>query len=283
MHLIVDSGSTKSSWYFVDEKGEILRRFKTMGLNPYFHSSDFIKSKLWESDDALVIRDEVQKVWFYGAGCSSPRLNQIVEKGLKEFFLSASVKVEHDLVSSSYAVYDGKPVISCILGTGSNTVLFDGERLREEVPSLAYILGDEGSGCYFGKLLVRDFYYKKLPDEVWQAFNSEFRLSDKDIIKKVYSEKDPNVFLSGFMPFISEHQDNLHIKKMLIDGFRAFIDFHVKCYSNWNRVDISFVGSIANHFQTSLKEACALEGIENPKVVEHPIEALIQYHVKYLF
>lgn len=282
MYLIADNGSAKCSWSLVDKNGQRLSEFCTIGFNPYFHRSDFISSKLWESDEALKIKNKVKYVFSYGAGCSSERLNKIVSDALENFFLDAEVLVDHDLLASSYSTYFGKPVISCILGTGSNSSYFDGEKMYEEIPSLAYILGDEASGTYFAKMLIRDFYYKRLPDDIWQSFNDRYRMSEKDIIKKVYSDPNPNVFLAGFMPFIGEFRSHPYIKNWMICGFRKFIDIHVKCYDNWKDVEVSFIGSIAYHFQDYLLEACGLEEINLGTIIERPIENLIRYHIKYI-
>ncbi len=283
MYLIADSGSTTCKWILVNAKGDKFEEFSTMGFNPFFHSTEFIKGELWESDDALRLKDEITHVFFYGAGCSSKKYIKIVEDAFVDFFSKAIVSIDHDLVSSAYSTYFGKPVISCILDTGSNSSYFDGERVSEEIPSLAYILGDEGSASHFAKQLVKEFCYKRLPDDIWEAFNSEYKLSDKDIIYKVYSEPNANLFLAGFMPFIARFKDHPHIHNSLVNGFREFIDIHVKCFSNWKDVEVSFIGEIAVNYKSHLVEACSKERITLKSIVESPIDNLIAYHSKYIF
>jgi len=281
MILIADSGSTKCDWRLTNESGENLKDFNTMGFNPYFHSSDLVEAKLKQSQEASQIALQVSHVFFYGAGCSSSGLNAIIEEGLKRIFVNAHVMVSHDLNASAYATYYGKPVISCILGTGSNSCFFDGEEVSEEIPSLAYILGDEGSGSYFGKRLIKDFFYKKLPSEMASAFESEFALTDKELVRKVYNEPNANVYLASFMRFIAQFKSHDHVKTWMNEGFREFINIHVKCFPNWKEVDVHFIGSVAFHFKDDLQKACNDESVTLGGVIQKPIDNLVRYHVEY--
>ncbi|MFK7756822.1 MAG: ATPase [Flavobacteriales bacterium] len=282
MILIADSGNSRCKWALVEPDGTVIRQFKTEGINPYFHTTEKIKATLWEEDEALRVKSKVTHVFFYGAGCSSVRLNGIVEKALKDFFLEASIAVDHDLVSAAYATYSGSPVISCILGTGSNSAYFDGTKTSEVIPNLAYILGDEASGCYFGKILLRDFFYDFMPNDLSRTFNAEYKLTSKELNDRVYNSGDPNVFLAGFMPFLGMHKDNEYVKNMMIEGFRDFLKFQVKCFPNWAEVEVSFLGSIAVHFESLLAQACEIEGVQLGEIVFDPMKNLIEYHLKYV-
>ena len=160
MIFIIESGSTKSDWVLIDDKNN-QSFYKTIGFNPYFHSSAIIDSEIRKNAELIALVDEIDRIYFYGAGCSSEELNNIVHNGLSSVFTSAKIIVEHDLLACAYATYDGSPGISCILGTGSNSCYFDGNDLIEEVPALGYVLGDEGSGSYFGKFLLSSYLYNK--------------------------------------------------------------------------------------------------------------------------
>ncbi len=282
MILIADSGSTKADWRFITKEGETVSEFSTMGFNPYFHSSELVETKMKEDSTVQEILNQVKHVFFYGAGCSSAPLNEIIKKGLKAVFTHASILVDHDLNASAYATYRGENVISCILGTGSNSCHFDGEQVTEEVPSLAYILGDEGSGSYFGKRLLKDYFYKKLPKEMSDAFWSEFGLTDKALVKKVYNEPDANVYLASFMKFIAKFQSHPHVKDWMINGFREFISIHVKCFEDYAECEVSFIGSVAYHFKDYLSIACELEGVTLGEVIKKPIDNLVRYHLEYM-
>ena len=165
MILIADSGSTKCDWALIDEKGTRLGQFETMGLNPYFHNEHAVENAVRSNQPLSLHAQKVTHIFFYGAGSSTPVMCEIISNGLKKVFTAAEISVDHDLVGCAYATYDGEPCISCILGTGSNSCYFYGKNVFEEIPSLAYILGDEASGSYFGKILLREYFYKKLPDK----------------------------------------------------------------------------------------------------------------------
>jgi len=278
--LIADSGSTKSDWLAIDETGQELAQFSTIGLNPYFHSSNLVEQELRGHIEMMKIASNVGKVFFYGAGSSSKEMCSIIEVGLSRVFGQADIHVGHDLNGAAYSTWSGEPAITCILGTGSNSCFFDGLEIYEEVPSLAYILGDEGSGSWFGKRLLRAFLYKKLPQNIHDDFVSEFGLSVTDVNKKVYTEPNPNVFLASFMKFIAKHKDAEIVKAWLQDGFGSFLDNHVACFENHQQLPVHFIGSVAYHFSEDLQLACKKRGIKMGNLIKKPIEGLAKYHVE---
>lgn len=283
--LIADSGSTKSDWLVVEENGKVLSQFNTMGFNPYFHSSDKIEQELNNSVEMMDIADKVNKVYFYGAGSSSIEMCSIIKEGLSRVLVNADINVGHDLDGAAYSTWSGEPSITCILGTGSNSCFFDGDKTHEEVPSLAYILGDEGSGSWFGKRLLQGFFYKQLPQNIHDDFISEFGEDQTHVTyvnKRVYKDDGPNVYLASFTKFIGKHREDPIIRKWLIDGFHAFLEVHVECFSNFREVPVHFIGSIAFHFREELIEACNQRGIRVGNMIKKPIDGLAEYHIKYL-
>ena len=266
----------------IDEQGNALSEFHTMGFNPYFHNADLVESKMRETNEAMALAPDVSKVYFYGAGSSSEALCAIIREGLERVFTAADVHVGHDLDGAAYSTYVGDPAITCIIGTGSNSCYFDGKVTSEKVPALAYILGDEASGSWFGKRLLALHLYHKLDPTVDTDFLSTFGFSKDDIVNRVYQEPNANVFLASFMTFIGRHQEVPQIISLLEEGFQAFIDVHVKCYPNYREVPVHFVGSVAYHFQPVLRHVCEREGIEVGQIIKRPIDGLADYHVKYI-
>jgi hypothetical protein len=253
-----------------------------MGFNPYFHSSDLIETELKKQVDILAVADDVRGVYFYGAGCSSDEMNKIVEIGLKRIFKNAEVVVDHDLLACAYATYTGNPAISCIIGTGSNSCLFDGEELSEVVPALGYILGDEGSGSYFGKQLLSNFLYHKLPAHVEADFIETYK-SDKDqIVNHVYREPNANVYIASFMPFIAKHKDEPFFSEMVYAGFKKFMEVHVCCYENFQNTEVHFVGSLSKIFETELNKAAGELGVTVTSIIQKPVTGLVNYHLNYI-
>jgi glucosamine kinase len=283
MILIADSGSTKCDWALVDVNGTRLGNFETMGLNPYFHNENVVEDAIRGNVPLALYADKVSHIYFYGAGSSTEVMCAIIETGLRRVFPQANILVEHDLLGSAYSTYDGRPSVACILGTGSNSCFFDGKEIREEVPSLAYILGDEASGSYFGKILLREYFYRKLPLDLKASFEQSFQITKDEFISRVYREPNANVFLASFTRFIGQHAHHPHVVNWVVKGMREFIDIHVKCFEEWPTVPVHFVGSISHYFKHALEQACQEEGVTLGNVIKKPIDGLVNYHVNYVF
>ena len=280
--LIADSGSTKCDWLVITEHGQELGEFHTMGFNPYFHDADLVEREMNANSQAMEVADSVDRVYFYGAGSSSPELCEVIAEGLRRVFANAVVHVGHDLDGAAYSTYTGEPAVTCILGTGSNSCMFDGTTVTEEVPALAYILGDEGSGSWFGKRLLSSFLYHKLPAAINDDFVEQYGLDKLSITKRVYQEPNANVFLASFMTFLGRHKSDPFVQDWLDEGFKEFLDVHVACFEGASTMPIHFVGSVAYHFQDALKKACADRGYRVGNIIKKPIDGLAQYHVEFI-
>ena len=209
-------------------------------------------------------------------------MNSVVSKALSSVFSNAEVVVDHDLKACAYSTFRDKQAISCILGTGSNSCYFDGNIFIDKIPALGYVLGDEGSGSYFGKKLLSSFLYKHLPEEIEEDFKTKFNLDSEKIIEAVYQKGNANVYLASFMPFIASHKENSYINKMIIEGFKHFIKIHVMCYDEYNTSEVHFVGSISSVFEEQLKEAAFEMKINLGQILKKPANGLVEYHKKYL-
>lgn len=281
MILIADSGSTKCDWMLLDENNST-QLYSTMGFNPFFHNESVISNGIKENSDLVKNANEVTHIYLYSSGCSSKELKMVVEKGLKHVFTKAIIFVEHDLLGAAYSTYSGVPGITCILGTGSNSCFFDGKELSEEVPSLGYILGDEGSGSYFGKKLLIDYLYKKLTKEINEYLVHELKLTKKDIFENVYMKPHANVYLASFMKIFGVFKDNDYVKTTVSAGLKHFLENHVCCFADHKKVPVHFIGSIAYHFEDLLKIEAQKIGIEVGNIIQKPIDGLVDYHLKYV-
>lgn len=282
MLVIADSGSTKCDWRIVAED-KSYSDCTTMGINPYFHNEDVIEAELRDSEKLTEVANEVKALFFYGAGCSSTELKRTAEQGLSRVFPNAEIYVDHDLVAAAFAVYEDDPCIACILGTGSNSCHFDGDIVREEVPALAYILGDEGSGSYFGKQLLSDFLYKRLPQNIHDGLVDKFGLTKDIVVDRVYMKPHANVYLASFMKFITGFKSEPYIQDMLSEGIGKFLDIHVTCYRDFEKVKTHFIGSVAYYHEDILRQAAELRNIQVGKIVKKPIDGLYDYHIKNYF
>jgi N-acetylglucosamine kinase-like BadF-type ATPase len=278
MIIVAESGSTKCDWLINHNDGKVLETH-TMGFNPFFHQPDEILTHLRGNQDLSQVASKATAVYFYGAGCSSPDRNEVILSALVQFFRNAHCEVNHDLNASAFATWDGNPAITCIIGTGSNSCYYDGVSVSEQVPALGYILGDEGSGSYFGKKLIADYLYKRLPKELQDAFFEQYKLQKEEIFHQVYNTNKANVFLASFMRFIVPHKEHAYIREMVYEGLSRFAEIHICCYPNFREVPVHFVGSVAFYFTEILQQVAVEKGFSLGKIDKNPGMSLLKYHL----
>lgn len=279
MLIIVDSGSTKADWQVINSDGT-RELHTTMGFNPFFHDEDRIESELNKSFVKDVNVVEAKKIYYYGAGCSDKMRCDIVKRGLERIFTNAeTIAVEHDLLGSARATCGNEAGIACIIGTGSNTCLYDGKDVIDNVSNLGYLLGDEGSGSHLGKLLIRAYFYRELPDDMIEFFHEEFGNNKRVILNKIYGEA-PNVYLASFARFFSKHKSHFYIQKLANEAFAELTRRHILKYDGCHNVPIHFVGSVAYHFQDILKTTLEEHNLDLGVVIQKPIDALVDFHLK---
>ena len=290
MILIADSGSTKTDWILVASDGT-QTELHTDGINPARDARDIIYNVLYHDlltqSPSDISREELSRsgcqgsegaVYFYGAGCIEP-FSQTVRSVLKDLFPCCKVEVESDLLGAARALCGHEPGIACILGTGSNSCLYNGRDIIMHTPPLGYILGDEGSGSFLGKVLVNGLFKGVLPDELKQAFCNKYDMELPGIIEHVYREPSANRFLASLVPFIVEHRNHPSIHDLLVDAFRQFLVRNVAIYGH-KEMPIHCVGGIAYQFADELSEAAASEGMQMGRIVLRPIQSIVQYHLQ---
>lgn len=276
MILIADSGSTKADWILGDNS-DIISTFHTRGFNPFFHDRKFIDAELISCDGISKIKDQVRHVYFFGAGCSSPERNEIIAGPLRLFFSNAEVVVEHDMLGTALAVCDGKPGIACILGTGSNICYFDGAHVAETRHGLGYVIGDEGSGSYYGKKLLSSYVYHTMPADLREAFYKQYGLDKESIINRVYREPHVNVFLASFAPFLTAHRSHSFIEDLLTKGVTEYFETNVLSYIQSKSLPVHFVGSVAWHFRDVIQKVAAGKKIKVGTILHKPVHGLAKY------
>lgn len=281
MILIADSGSTKCSWAICDQEGVKLKECKTIGFNPYFINKETILEEL-KNSELEKYKNEITHVFFYGAGCSTKQKNKIIEIPFKEYFYRAEINVHHDLDAACYAMYNNKTNITCILGTGSNSCMFDGKNIIENAPSLGFIMGDEGSGNYFGKKVLGLYFNKLLPKELCEKFVKKYEHNIDNINDNVYKSSRANVFLATYFPFVSDNKNHPIIKNLIINTLEDFINVHIKCFENYNNIEVNFIGSVSYFLQEEIKELSIKHNFKVGKILKNPINKLIEYHSKKL-
>lgn len=276
--LIADAGSTKIDWALISDAGDIMGRFATDGLN----------ALLAEMEDAEALMRNVRgqlgehipdEIHYYGAGCATERICGKMAEALERIGGTPAVSVSSDLLGAARALFGRESGIACILGTGSNSCLYDGEKIACNVPSLGYVLGDEGSGAALGKRLVRDAFKGQLPQTVREKFLDTYQLTLGDILDKVYRSPAPNKFLASLVPFLSDNLWNPYVYSLVLEELTSFIKRNVAMYDGAHSLPVSFTGSIASVFGKLLREAASSQGYHVSDIVGSPIEGLIQYHM----
>lgn len=276
MIIIAESGSTKTNWLTQDKQ-----LFETIGFNPLFHTPDTIYAEMQKHEELKGISGQIDKVFFYGASCSSPDRKKIISDAMTKFFDKAEViNVDHDLKAAAIATYTGGTGIACILGTGSNSCLYDGSTIYEEVPSLGYVLGDEGSGAWFGKKLLSLFLYKELPPSTMSLLKDKYGLEKELIFDNVYKKPYANVYLASFAKVMTESPDVAFMEGIAKEGFNEFFKHHVCCYENYVQYPVHFVGSIAFFYKDVLQRVAMDYSSQLGIVDRNPVYRLLDWHLK---
>ena len=280
MILIADSGSTKTDWC-VAEKGMTVKRVTTQGINPY-HQDEATMGRIVFGELMPQIEGIVpEKVAFYGSGCREEKI-PIIREILSDAFECVGKEIEGngDLLGAARALCGNEAGIACILGTGSNSCLYDGKGIVENISPLGYILGDEGSGAVLGKLLVGDVLKKQLPAELCEKFLKQFNLDRMKIIENVYKKPAPNRFLASLSPFLIQNIEEPAIHRLVLNAFKSFFVRNIENYANFKEVPVSFVGSVGFYYREVLDEAAKALDITIGTVIKSTMEGLLKYHSK---
>ena len=284
--LIVDSGSTKTSWCFAflpdTKSADGARTVTTEGLNPAVMSAEEVEEKIAKAlnhclQSLSISAADVDNVFFYGAGCIAGRAG-VVSESIQSILVDAKIYVADDLLGAARALCGHKAGIACILGTGSNSCLYDGENIVAHTPALGYVLGDEGSGAVLGRKFLNAVLKQTLPENIRKRFLQESGLDMAEVINRVYRSPAPNRFLASMSKYIHGYLDEKEVRDIVIDNFEDFIRNNILAYGDEFRT-INVVGSIAYHYKEQLTEAASRNGFQIGKIIKSPIEGLIEYHM----
>lgn len=279
MILVVDSGSTKTDWIAVDISGDTLFATQTLGLNPQVLSSAILKERIINNFDLYQNREKVTHLYFYGAGCGVDSPQQRIKKVFDEIFVHAEIIIKEDTYAAVYAtVQPEEEAIVCILGTGSNCTYYDGSNIEQRVTSLGYILMDEASGNFFGKQLIRSYYFNTMPKQLALEFEKEYDLSPDAVKENIYRRENPNTYLATFSRFLIKHKDIPLFQDIIAKGLKRFINHQILQFDNAKEVPIHFIGSISHFLKDEIETALKRKGLTMGRIVQRPIDELVKYH-----
>lgn len=276
--LIADAGSTKIDWALTGDSGKAEKTFSTEGLNVLLAEREEFDALIAAVKESLGDGVSPDEIYYYGAGCATPTICAKVENALRHSFDAGRIVVASDLLGAARSLLGHSRGIACILGTGSNSCLYDGEKIERNVPSLGFILGDEGSGAALGKRLVSDAFKGHLPKVISDEFLDAYGLTLDEILNKVYRSARPNKFLASLVPFLYEHLWNPYVYSLVRREFENFLLRNVSPYQGARILPIAFTGSIAFHFKDVLADAAGAQGFRIGAITARPLEGLITYH-----
>lgn len=276
MKLIADSGSTKTAWKLTGQPDKS-KTIITAGLNPFFRTEEEIYQEVVQR---LLPEtgDQVDEIFFYGAGVVNAEKGAVVSKPLSRIYRNARIETHSDVLAAGRALFGKKAGLACILGTGSNVCLYDGEKIADGISPLGFILGDEGSGAVMGRQLLGDYFKLVMPEPLRQAFSTKYQLSREEALNRVYRSEKPNQFLAQFVPFLSENLNSEYCHEFVERNLTAFFERNVKKLPGFQSYPIGFIGSVAWHFRNVLIPVAGKYGYNEVQVIKDPIDGLEKYH-----
>jgi N-acetylglucosamine kinase-like BadF-type ATPase len=279
MILIADSGGSKTDWRLIQNDGTI-GQASAPGFNPYYQPIDDLKKNVQEIllPKMQNQEDQVNEIYFYGAGVSSEKNQLSIKDAFLEFFPKAHIEIGWDLLAAARALCGHEPGIACIMGTGSNSCLYDGGKIVDNVPNLGWILADEGSGTAIGKKFLFDYLRKKLPAKLASQFQERFPLKREEFLEHVYQQPKPSAFLANFTRFIFQHLKEEYCYRLIYDSFSEFYENNVMEYPDYQNLKVHFTGSVAFYFSDVLRQVANDKGITVKNILEGPIAGLTLYH-----
>ncbi|MEG1499426.1 MAG: hypothetical protein RRX93_08390 [Bacteroidales bacterium] len=274
---IVDSGSTKTEWCFINESGEE-KRILTCGLNPYFVNSDTMKECLEKEIYPFIDNRKVKQLFFFGSGCAQAEMRLILNNPLEDFFPCADIQVESDLLGASLALCGTQAGLVAVLGTGSSTCFFDGTQITERLPSLGFVLGDEGSGARIGISLLSDYLNERMPENLRKFFALRYPISIPEILNHIYKKESPNRFLGEFASFATDYLSDPYIENLLKGAFDSFFQKQVLRYPQVKEYPLYIIGSTAYYGRRIIEEIASCYQIKIAKIEQSPMAGLLKYY-----
>jgi|ERR1035438_8796031 hypothetical protein len=279
MILIADSGATKTDWRLEDNDKKI-HQFRSKGFSPYMQTSNEIALLIKEEIASQINTSEVRNVFYYGTGCTSDENKSTFRKAFISNFPNADVEVNHDLLGAARSLCQHEAGIAAIIGTGSNSCYYDGEKIIENVPNLGYILGDEGSGAHLGKKFLKHYFEMELPADIHQLFFDSYHLTNAIFLENVYGKPFANRYLASFVPFLFRNRHLPFIANLIHDSFIEYFNYQICRYSLYRELTTHFTGSVAYYFADILRQAADEKQIRIGTLTESPIAGLTLFHCK---
>jgi glucosamine kinase len=276
--LIADSGSTKCAWKLIFQNGE-MSVIHTTGINPFFRNTESIYSELQIGLKPFT-KEPVGQIFFYGSGIVNDEKAGIIRIAMQKLYPEAQIELYSDVLAASRSIFGTSGGIACILGTGSNACLYDGQRVIAGISPLGFILGDEGSGAVLGRKLLGDYFKEVMPPALRAKFDQKYHLTRDEALQRVYKTERPNHFLASFVPFLSEEMTADYCRHLVKTSLTDFFERNVTKIPDYKTYSIGFTGSVAFYFSELVYEVCAGYQMNCIMIRQEPMEGLVEYHLK---
>ncbi len=276
MILIAESGSTKTDWRLLNDAQH---SFETIGLNPYFVSSEQIFDEIYPHFRHF--KDlKIDEIHFYGTGITDDSKSAIIKEGiLAALGYNTDIYTYSDVIAAARALFGNTSGIACILGTGSNSCHWDGQKIAFQIPPLGFWLGDEGSGGNLGKLLILDYLHKEMPESIRVIFEEKYGILERTVVMtKAYKEDKPNKYFAGYSYFLYENDCEPYCQTLIASSFETFLKKYILKYPKLTQIPLGFIGSVAFYYSGILKKVCVEYGLKISKIIEKPMEELVKFH-----
>ena len=278
MILIADSGGSKIDWRLLTFDGAVVQA-NTPGFNPYYQPIEDL-TKNFKEVIVPKVTEGIHKIFFYGAGVSSEKNQMTIKNAFLKFFPEAQIEIGWDLLAAARALCGREPGIACIMGTGSNSCLYDGQQIIGNVANLGWILADEGSGANMGRKFLVDYLRQIMPEGLRKQFHERFPLTREEFLERVYQQERPSAFLASFTKFIFQHLKEPYCYQLVYNSFSEFYENNVMKYDNYQNLKVHFTGSISFYFSDILRQVANDKKITVKNILEGPIAGLTLYHQK---
>ena len=279
MDLIVDSGATKADWIALNNNGKIDFSTQTLGLNPHVLTTSILRERIINNFEIFKNRKNFKNIYFYGAGCGVKTSIDRMYRVFSDIFENCKFIIKEDTYAAVYSSATiGEKSIVCILGTGSNCTFFDGKNAKQLIISLGYILMDEASGNFFGKQLLRGYYFHEMPPALSKKFENIYNLDPDHVKEFLYKKESPNAYLAKFAQFLIDNKNNDYMQTLIDNGLDRFIRHQILQFKEAKEIPVHFVGSISHFLKDEIKSKLLTYGLSLGNVVKRPIDKLVQFH-----
>ena len=279
MIVVVFSGSRYADWRIAD-KNRVLHGFRTTGINSYIQDERYILQLLNKNTHLINNAEKIRKIFFFGAGVSSPDREQKVEHIFSQFFKNAKVKAGHDMLASAKSTFGDEKGIIGIIGSGSNAAYYNGRRILNNNYGMGYILADEGSTNWLGRQLLKDFLTENMPVGVREKLLDKYNLDRRIIQERIYYNPNPNLFLTSFADFIYENREEAYLTQLIKNGLEIYTKTYlIPLAEQYPDSPFNFTGSVASHYADWLREQGAAQGLQIGTIIKDPIQNLIKYYI----